>query len=1077
MSPPAVAELCASSSFSFLEGASSPEELVAAAAELGLRSLALTDRDGVYGLPRAWRRLRELRAQGPTPQLVCGARLTIDEGPGLVLLAQNIDGWANLCRIITEARSGGSLSPEALPPADGAVATRGSGGRRGGRRGGAPVLLSAGPHSREGVEKGHARLPLSRILDQSDGLDIVLTDTWSPFLARRVREAVGERASLALRRRLDSHDEAREAAALRLSRACGLPLLATNEVLYHHPDRSRLQDVLTATRLGCTVEEAGRLLQPNRERCLRGPKAMAALFEGQPQSLARGVEVADRCTFTLDALQYRYPREVVPEGLSPMAHLRALCGAGLAERYPRGPSQKVVQQVEYELGIIERLDFAAYFLTVHDTVRFARARGILCQGRGSAANSAVCFVLGVTAVDPASSSLLFERFISEERGEPPDIDVDFEHERREELIQYIYEKYGRHRAAMVCNIITWRRRSAIRDCGKALGLSLDQVDRMARKVQWFDGQPPTEAQLREAGVDPSDRRVHLTVQLAEALRGQPRHLGLHSGGFTISDGPIVELCPVEPATMAGRTVLQWDKDDIDTVGFVKVDLLALGMLTALRRGFDFIAAHWGRTLDLASAPGNDPAVFDMLCRADSVGVFQIESRAQMSMLPRLRPRCWYDLVIEVSIVRPGPIQGGMVHPFLRRRNGEEPITYAHPLLQPILERTAGVPIFQEQVMAMAVAVGGFTPGEADELRRAMGAWRKRGGLQPITDRLMAGMQKNGITEEYAKQIANQIQGFGEYGFPESHAASFARLVYVSCWMKCHYPVAFTAALLNSQPMGFYSPRSLIGDLRRHGEVVLPVHVLHSDWDCTLEPVPGAEGGPPFALRLGLRQVGGLTEAAGRSVVEARAAGGPFADPGDVLRRTTLRKDELERLVRAGALEGMGEDRRQTLWATRGLFDLPLFRGLGRQEGRAPLPAPAPLDLLREDLAHVGLSLDHDPIGLMRGALQESGAVTIAALKALPGGRWAEVAGVVSNRQRPQTASGVLFMTLEDETGMLNVVVKPKTFEEARAIILGANMLRVRGRVQREGDSLSLLAVRFTPIDEAQQVKTPSRDFR
>ena len=1068
----AAAELVCSSSFSFLEGASSPEELVDEADRLGLQAIGLTDRDGVYGLPRAWRRLLELRAAGKgAVNLVAGARLTVDEGPGLILLARDAVGWAHLCRLITAARSGGALEPEALPPG-GQPSPQGAG-----RRGGTPAILAAGPHAREGVEKGRGVLPLAQILDLNEGLDVILVESWSSFLARRVAEAFGERASLALRRRLDSRDPERLAAAAALSRRCGLPLLATNEPLYHQPDRARLQDVLTATRLGCTLDAAGALLQPNRERSLRGPAALAALFLGHEAALDRALEVAGRCTFTLDQLRYRYPREVVPEGTTPISWLRALCAEGLRWRYPRGAPPKVAAQVEAELGIIDRLDFAAYFLTVHDCVRFAQERGILCQGRGSAANSAVCFVLGVTAVDPASTSLLFERFISEERGEPPDIDVDFEHERREELMQYVYEKYGRHRAAMVCNVITWRRRSAIRDCGKALGLSLDQVDRMAKKVQWFDGAPPTAAQLAEAGVDAADRRVHLTIALAEELRGQPRHLGLHSGGFTVSDGPVVDLCPVEPATMAGRTVLQWDKDDIDVVGFVKVDLLALGMLTALRRAFDLIAAHWGRVLDLASVPNNDVAVFDMLAKADSVGVFQIESRAQMSMLPRLRPRCWYDLVVQVSIVRPGPIQGGMVHPYLRRRSGEEPITYAHPLLEPILERTCGVPIFQEQVMAMAVAVGGFTPGKADALRRAMGAWRKRGGLKEITDELMAGMQRNGITGEYAAQIAQQIQGFGEYGFPESHAASFARLVYVSCWIKCHYPAAFTCALLNSQPMGFYSARSLIADLRRHGEVVLPVHVQRSGWDNTLEPLPGEDAGPPFALRLGLRQLSGLRREAGEALAAARQTDGPFVDLGDLLRRTPLRKDEVELLVRAGATEGMAEDRRQGLWQARGLWDLPLFRGLQRPPEPTPLPAPAAIDLLREDLDAVGLSLDHDPIGLMRPRLRAEGAVEISALKDLPTGRWVKVAGVISNRQRPQTASGVLFMTFEDETGMLNVVVKPQVFERQRPLILGAAMLRARGRLQREGESLSLLAVAFAPIEEEHQVTVPSRDFR
>ncbi len=1052
------AELLCRSSFSFCEGASSPEELVEQAAELGLSAIGLIDRDGVYGLPRAWRRLKELRAENPDrplPALVCGARVTVEGGPGLALLVHNKAGWSALCRLLTRARCAGTLHDT---PED-------------------------APHGREGLEKGRARVALAAVLEagRSEGLDAVAMGDWSPPDLLRLAEAFPNHVSIALPRHLDGADGLRTAAAHALSRDTGIPLLATADVLIHHPDRQRMQDILTCVRLRCTLDQAGRALSANAERHLRSPRAMKALFADFPEALRRADEVARRCTFSLAELAYRYPREVVPEGHTAMSWLRLLTEEGLRWRYPEGPSAKVRQQVEHELSLIERLDFPAYFLTVHDTVRYAREQGILCQGRGSAANSAVCYVLGITAVDPASSSLLFERFISEERGEPPDIDVDFEHERREEVIQYIFRKYGRHRAAMVCNIITWRTKSALRDTGKALGLSQDQIDQLTSHVHWFDKGGVGEEQLRQAGLDSADARVRLTIALAQQLRGHPRHLGLHSGGFTISDGPLVDLCPVEPATMVDRTVLQWDKDDIDAVGFVKVDVLALGMLTCVRRSFDMVRQHWGRVLTLANIPCGDDAVYDMLCLADTVGVFQIESRAQMSMLPRLKPRCWYDLVVEVSIVRPGPIQGGMVHPYLHRRNGDEPITYAHPALEPILQRTAGVPIFQEQVMAMAVAVGGFTPGQADQLRRAMGAWRKRGGLEPLVEKLMAGMRQNGITPHYAEQIANQIKGFGEYGFPESHAASFARLVYVSSWLKCHYPAVFAAALINSQPMGFYSPRSIIGDARRHGVDIRPIDVRYSNWDCTLESLdgPGAplhRHVPERSLRLGLQLVKGLRE---DSVLTLEAArhDAPFSDIGDLFRRTRLDRREMVLLARAGALDAFAPNRRQAVWAAEGLLDLPLFRGLLRQEQNIPIPAPRPVDELREDFRVVGLSVGHDPTGMVRPDLQRKGILQASVALQQPANAIIDVAGIVSNRQRPGTASGIVFMTLEDETGMLNLVIKPGLFDRQRSLILGENMLRVCAKVQRDGNSVSLLCLRFSRFDLAPRVDTRSRDFR
>ena len=1054
--PRRVAELICRSSFSFCEGASSPEELIDRAVELELAAIAIVDRDGVYGLVRAWRQLKQHAEEGKSvPRLVCGARVTVTGGPGLVLLVRDKRGWSALCRLITRARCAGSLHDS---PAH-------------------------SPHGRDGLQKGQARVSLEHVEQalHGDGLDAVLVGDWESTTARRIADAAPGHVSIALRRHLDGADGLRTVAARELSEATGLPLLATADVLVHHPDRQRMQDVLTCIRLRCTIDTAGRTLAANAERHLRSPAAMHALFSDVPCALQRAVEVADRCHFTLAELAYRYPNEVVPDGHTAMSWLRELTARGLDWRYPDGVTEKVVEQVEHELALIERLDFPAYFLTVHDAVRYARENGILCQGRGSAANSAVCYALGITAVDPASASLLFERFISEERGEPPDIDVDFEHERREEVIQYIFRKYGRHRAAMVCNIITWRTRSALRDTGKVLGLSRDQIDQLTGHIHRFDKGPVTTEQLSQAGLNGQDPRVRLTLEVASQLRGHPRHLGLHSGGFTISDGPLVELCPVEPASMTDRTVLQWDKDDIDAVGFIKVDVLALGMLTCVRRSFDLVQAHWGRVLTLANIPIGDDAVYDMICQADTVGVFQIESRAQMSMLPRLKPRCWYDLVVEVSIVRPGPIQGGMVHPFLKRRSGDEPIRYAHPKLKPILERTAGVPIFQEQVMAMAVAVGGFTPGQADQLRRAMGAWRKRGGLVPLVKQLMDGMRANGITDVYAEQIANQIKGFGEYGFPESHAASFARLVYVSSWLKCHHPEVFAAALINSQPMGFYSPRSIISDARRHRVDVRSIDVRWSEWDCTLErpcgpgPAPCDPSEPERALRLGMRLVKGLRQEHVETLVAARARR-PFEDIGDLFRRTCLERREVVLLARAGALDAFASDRRQAVWAAEGLVDLPLFRGLLRQDPTAELPDSSPVDELREDFKLVGLSVRHDPTALVRADLTKAGVLTAEVVCQRPAHAIVDAAGIISNRQRPSTASGILFMTLEDETGMLNLVVKPALFERQRALILGENMLRVRARVQRDGESVSLLCLRFSPLSLAPKVETRSRDF-
>lgn len=1025
--PPAYAELVCRSNYSFCEGASFPEELVERARELGLAGLALTDRDGVYGSVRFHRSTNGLRhVHGSLLTLRAGDEKVLDGGPSwsAVALVQDLGGWASLCRLLTAARA------EAV--------------------------------------KGRAELPLEALLERNSGLILLARGDWPDDALARLHEATGDRLYRAVSRRLIPGEEARIDTLTRGQ----IPCVATNDVLMHDRSRSELQDVLTCIRLATTLPAAGRRLQPNAERVLKDPARMARLFRRWPALVPRTIEILDRCTFSMGELQYKYPREVVPNGYTAMGWLRELVRRGVTERYGNRPPHTVLRQLEHELGVIERLDFPAYFLTVHDLVRFARERGILCQGRGSAANSAVCYVLGVTAVDPAASSLLFERFLSEERGEPPDIDVDFEHERREEVIQYIYAKYGRDRAAMVNEIIAWRGRMAVRDVGKAVGLGLDQVDHLAKTMEGWGGKPPSDERIREAGLDPRDPSLAITQRLVGQIQGFPRHTSIHVGGFVISDGPLIDRAPVEPATMEGRTVIQWDKNDVDDLCFVKVDVLALGMLTAIRKCFSFMRQRHGAHYDLATVPREDPAVYDMLCEADSIGVFQVESRAQQGMLPRLKPRKFYDLVIETAIVRPGPIQGGMVHPYLRRRNGEEEVTYVDERLRPILDRTLGIPIFQEQVMAMAVAVGGFTPGEADALRRAMGAWRRRGGLGELGDRFMEGMRQNGLPEAYREQIFKQIQGFAEYGFPESHAASFAHLVYVSAWQHCHYPAAFCAALINSQPMGFYAPRSLVADAQRHGVEVREVDVTASDWDCTLEP---SRDGP--ALRLGMRLIKGFPEVAARAVEAERHKGG-FLDLPDLAVRTGLDRGPLVLLARAGALDALVPEAgaRGAVWAVEGLWG-GLFARVHRDEAPAALPVATPLDTVQTDYLATGLSVSRHPVGLVRERLDRQGVLPLSRLVEVPADTVVRIAGMVSHRQRPGTASGVVFMTLEDETGTVNVVVWPKLFERQRTIIRTEPLVTISGVLQRDGEAISVVARRFTALKMAPPVRASSRDFR
>ena len=1034
------AELVCRTGYSLLEGASLPHELVDAAVRHGLTHLGVVDRDCVYGAVQAHK-----AAKGAGLHLVVGTALTVADHPAAVLLVQSREGWANLCRLLTRARA---LDQD------------------------------------RGVVKGRACVDLATLAEHQAGLVCVLRYGWSEAGARLARDAFGDRLRIAWSQALVPGDRTRTRWARGISAAVDARIVATNDVLFHAPERNRLADVLTCIRRKTTLLAAGRSLAPNGERHLLAPDAFRQRYAALPDAVAEAVRVAESCTFTLDSLQYGYPREVVPDGWTPMTWLAELTRQGLARRYPGGVTGNVQGQIDHELAVIDELDFPSYFLTVNDIVTFARGRGILCQGRGSAANSAVCYALGITEIDPARSILLFERFISVERKEPPDIDVDFEHERREEVIQYIYERYGRRRAGMVNEFISYRGRSAIRDAGKVYGLSLDQVDRLARAMdRWAVGpQVDSDQLVREAGLDPDAAEVQATLRTAGELRDFPRHVSIHVGGFVIAADELVDLVPVEPATMQDRTVIQWDKYDIDVLRFVKVDVLALGMLTAIRKAFDEIEAFTGHRWTLATVPAEDPLVYDMFCEADTIGVFQIESRAQMSMLPRLRPRCFYDLVIEVSIVRPGPIQGGMVHPYLRRRIGTDPVTYAHPLLEPILERTLGVPLFQEQVMAMAVAVGGFTAGEADELRRAMGAWRKRGNLLELGRRLVNGMVERGIPLEYAEAVHNQILGFGEYGFPESHAASFALLVYLSGWLKRHHPAMFTAALLNSQPMGFYGAHTLVGDAQRHGVRALPICAVRSDWDCHAEP--DSEDLTKPALRLGFRMIRGLGEDQGRALVAARQDR-PFTGIVDFALRCGLDRARLQSFAEADALSIWEPDRRQAAWKLQGVWtDLPLFAGIERNEPPAPLPRPDDVERLVADYAATGLSITTHPVALIRPFLDQRRAVPIARLAEIPDGRAVKVGGMVIVRQKPPTASGVVFMTLEDETGLVNLVIWPDVWERNRRVARNNSALGIDGTLQRQGDAINVIVKAIWPLPRARSGRdrdagapdVPSRDF-
>jgi error-prone DNA polymerase len=1021
---PAYAELHCLSNFSFLRGASHPEELIARAHQLGYSALALTDECSFAGVVRAHAAARECGLP-----LVIGSEMRLADGPQLVLLATDREGYGNLSELITRGR-------------------------------------------RRGV-KGRYVLE-TRDLDQGlPGCLALLVPGAAPDApqARWVAERFTGRAWIAVELLCGANDKARLAALRELGEACGLPLVAAGDVHMHLRSRRKLQDTLTAIRLGRPLAQCGQALYPNAERHLRLRLRLSNLY---PRDLLEEtLRIAARCTFSLDCLRYEYPEEIVPPGATPSGHLRALTETGLARRFPGGVPPKVSTLIEHELELIAELGYEPYFLTVHDIVNFARSKNILCQGRGSAANSAVCYALGITEVDPARMSMLFERFVSRERNEPPDIDVDFEHQRREEVIQYIYAKYGRERAALAATVIRYRPKSAIRDCGKALGLELAQVERLAKSLSWWDRQQNLPERLREVGFDPASPTVGRLLALVGALIGFPRHLSQHVGGFVISRGLLSRLVPIENAAMIDRSVIQWDKDDLDALGLLKVDVLALGMLSAIKRALDLIGQQRGAALAMSDVPAEDPGVYAMIQQADTVGVFQIESRAQMSMLPRLAPANFYDLVIEVAIVRPGPIQGGMVHPYLRRRQGLEPVSYPSDAVKAVLERTLGIPIFQEQVMQLAVVAAGFTPGEADGLRRSMAAWKRKGGLEHFEQRLIQGMGARGYAREFAERIYQQILGFGEYGFPESHSASFALLVYVSAWLKRHHPAAFLAALLNSQPMGFYAPAQLVQDARRHGVEVRPVDALASDWECTLEP--DANGTP--AVRLGLLMVKGLSEAGAGRMVQARAQGG-FASVEELMRRARLDRHELKCLAASDALERIAGHRRLAYWQVAGVETAPhLLSEAPIHETDPQLSAPSEGDGLVADYRSLGLTLGRHPLALLRSRLARMRLAAAEEVRRLPHGSSVRAAGIVIGRQRPDTASGVVFVTLEDETGCVNVIVWRDLGERQRRELLGAQLMAVYGSIEREGEVVHVIARRLADHSELLgRLATRSRDF-
>jgi len=1020
MSNAPYAELQVTSHFSFLRGASSCEALFERARDLGLPALGIADRNTLAGIVRAHQAAKETGVR-----LVVGCRLDLADGMSVLVYPMDRPAYARLCRLLSLGK---------------------------GRAGKGKCLL----HFEDLAAYGEGFMAIL-VPDRAD-------ETTRLHLAR-MAATFGPRASMALTLRRRPNDQLRLHELAEMAAEAGVAPVVTNDVLYADPSQRMLQDVVTCIRHTTTIDAAGFRRERHADRYLKPPEEMQRLFPRYPQALARSVEILQRCRFSMDELAYQYPEEKLFPDLSPQEALEKLVAQGVPWRYPQGVPEKVRAALAHELALIRKLQYAPYFLTVNSIVRYAKSRDILCQGRGSAANSAVCYVLGITAIDPAESSLLFERFVSEDRREPPDIDVDFEHQRREEVIQWIYETYGRERAALCATVTRYRAKGALRDVGKALGLPEDVIRQLSSQM-WGWSSKLGEAEAKESGLNLADPRIALTLELAGQLAGAPRHLSQHPGGFVLTRDRLDELVPIEPAAMAGRQVIEWDKDDIDILKFMKVDVLALGMLSCMKRGFDLLAAHKGVAMDLAAIPQDDQPTYAMIRKADTIGVFQIESRAQMSMLPRLKPRIFYDLVIQVAIVRPGPIQGDMVHPYLRRRDGREKPDYPKPEFAEVLRRTLGVPIFQEQAMQVAIACAGFTANEADQLRRAMATFKNVGTIQAFHDKMVGGMVKNGYAEEFAERTFRQLEGFGSYGFPESHAASFAKIAYASSWLKCHHPDVFCAALLNAQPMGFYAPAQIVRDAQTHGVEVRPVSINKSRWDCTLEP--SSKGGGLFAVRLGLRMVRGLANEAAAALVNARITG-PYRSIDDLWRRVRLSSGAMEALASADAFQpDFGLSRRAALWALKGLRDepLPLFAAATEREASAFPEQDEPEIALRpmtaggevvEDYGHVGLTLRAHPLSFLREDLRQRRFVPCGDAVASPDRRWVKTAGLVLVRQRPGSAKGVIFVTIEDETGIANLVVWPKIFDRFRRIVLGSGMLGVSGRLQREGEVVHIVA--------------------
>ena len=1016
------AELECASHFSFLRGASSAEELFSQAAICGIEALAIADRNTLSGIVRAHE-----AAKATGVRLIVGCRLVLVDGTELLVYPTDRPAYARLCRLLSLGK-----------------------GRAG---------------------KAQCELHWQDVIDWNDGLIAILVpdeaDDVLQLRLRRLAATFGDRPYCALTLRRRPRDQLRLHAIANMAAAAGVPTVATNDVLFHSPERRILQDVVTCIREGVVIDDIGFRRERHADRYLKPPAEMHRLFRLWPEAVARSLEIADRCRFSLDELAYQYPHEVGIEGLSAQAALEKLTFEGALTRYPEGLPDDVDKTLRHELRLIASLDYAPYFLTVNAIVAFARSRGILCQGRGSAANSAVCFVLGITSIDPGRNDLLFERFVSQERKEPPDIDVDFEHERREEVIQWVYNTYGRTRAALCSTVIRYRSKGALRDVGKALGLPVDMLALLSSQVWGWSKEGVEPKHAEELNLDLGDRRLAMTLDIARQLIGAPRHLSQHSGGFVLTEDRLDELVPIEPAAMDDRQIIEWDKDDIDALKFMKVDVLALGMLSCMRRGFDLLRVHKDIDLDLATIPAEDPRTYAMIRKADTLGTFQIESRAQMAMLPRIKPRTFYDLVIEVAIVRPGPIQGDMVHPYLRRREGLEPVDYPTPELERVLGKTLGVPLFQEQAMRVAIECAGFTPGEADQLRRAMATFKFTGGVSHFQNKLIEGMKAKGYTEEFAAKIFSQLEGFGSYGFPESHAASFALIAYASSWLKCWHPDVFCAALLNAQPMGFYAPAQIVSDARAHGVEVRPMCVNASRWDCTLEAV----GDDRFAVRLGLRMARSLTNADAATIVATRADR-TYADVDDLWRRADVGVGALERLAEADAFRpSLGLARREALWAIKALRDepLPLFAATRRDDEKPPPEINEEIVRLKamtagrevvEDYRQVGLTLRQHPVSFLRADLDTRKIATCAAAIALRDGKFVKVAGLVLVRQRPGSAKGVMFITIEDETGVANLIIWPTLYEKQRRLILTAIMMGIEGRVQREGEVIHIIGLKL-----------------